>query len=181
MCRRCSFASKSSSCRSFVATIYRIAHPLLQVHDGMFRIHPTARIDHQRAGPIPARAEPALHAFDKVNVFFHGGCPILLRELSNLFIVNSTDRVPASPDDHMTRIDCAPVIGVQNIARIDLERKHRPQEPAGIFVLMRKARIDVIGHILEVLTFGCVSQTLALRLNVVGFRLDHPIREGRMV
>jgi hypothetical protein len=48
----------------------------------------------------------------------------------------------------MIGVDSAPVVGVEKIARIDLKREHRPEEPGGIIarIVVLKA-IDVIGHL----------------------------------
>jgi len=36
---------------------------------------------------------------------------------------------------------------------------------------MRKARVDIITHVLKALAFGCMAQALALRLNFIGLGL----------
>ena len=82
----------------------------------------------------------------------------------------------------MVGIHRAPVIGVQKIAGIDLEREHRPQEPRGIDpgIVIRR-QVDGIAHRIQVLAFGGMAQTMALRLDVVGFRPHDAGGEGLVV
>ena len=150
------------------------------MHDGMLRIHAAFRVHHQRPRHVAARPKPALHAFDKVNVLFHRGLAILHRQRADLGLVGAVKRVPSAPDHDMRRVDHAPMVGVQHVARIDLKREHREQEPTGIFIEMREAGVDIVGHILKALALSRMTQALALRLDIVGFGFDHAAGKGRM-
>ena len=100
-----------------------------------------------------------------MNVFLDGRFAILHGKLPLGFRPHSVNTIPAAPDNHMVGIHRASVIGVQKIAGIDLEREHRPQEPRGIdpsIVIRRK--VDGIAHRIQVLAFGGMAQTMAMRI-----------------
>ena len=54
-----------------------------------------------------------------------------------------------------------------------MEGEHRPQEPAGVLLVVLETGVDVIGHLVQRVALGRVAQAEALRLDVIGFRLDH--------
>ena len=81
----------------------------------------------------------------------------------------------------MFRIHGAPVIGVQQIAGIDLKAEHRPQEPTGILVIIRMTTVDIVGQLIQRRRFRGVAQAIALGLDVIGFGLDDAGGEGRVV
>jgi hypothetical protein len=151
-----------------------LPHPVLQGHHRMLGIQPAFRIDDQRTGLVAAALQAALHRFDETNVFFHGGGAVLDGEPAHDVGIDAIDRVPAAPDHHVIGIHRAPVIGVEHVARIDLKREHRPQEPGGVVARMGIAlKVDRVAHPVEIGALGGVTQAMPLWLDVVGLRLDH--------
>ena len=112
-----------------------------------------------------------------MNILFHRGLTILHGQIADHLAFHTARCVPAAPDGAVIDVLRAPVVGVQNIARITLERKHRPQKPRSVFTRMFHRKINRIGHGLQALTFRGVAQDIALfkRLDVIGFGLDHAL------
>lgn len=110
-----------------------------------------------------------MDGFDEADVFFDGGLAVLDGEVADDVGVFTTDGVPAPLEQHLVRPLRLPVVGVQNVAWIDLEGDGGPKIPGGVVArILIRLQVDGIGHILQVLTLGCVTQAIALGLDVVG-------------
>ena len=88
---------------------------------------------HRSEGHGGPAGDAPLHRFHQTDILFHGTGSILHRKAADDVGVDTVHGIPAAPHGHAFRSRGPPVIGVEHIARIDLKRKRRPQEPRPVF------------------------------------------------
>lgn len=102
---------------------------MVQGEEGMLGADAAVRVEDEWARIVALAPEPALHGFDQMDVLLDGGGAVLDGEPPDDLAVDSVRRVPAAPDRDVIDVDRPPEIGVQDIARIDLEGEGRPEIP----------------------------------------------------
>ena len=148
----------------------------------VFRIDPAGRIDDQWAGPVAAAFEASLNGLDKPYILGNRRIAILLRQRIDhrrvVFIVG----VPAAFHRDGFNAGRDESVGVEHVARIDLKRHRRPQEPRAVVTGVRHAHVDVVGHAVEVGRNRRVMKDVpAVRRDVIGPGVDHACRERRVI